>query len=106
MAQKKYSAKAREKFADAQFNLYNFLSTGLVAAILLVPLGAVLSRLVLPGDDGGSIIEAALNIPPLEAALFIALYLLVLWLAASARDKAMSIYTELYPDADCPNSGT
>ncbi|KAB8172889.1 hypothetical protein FKV24_014465 [Lysobacter maris] len=95
--------KSREKFADSLFTLSNCLAIGLVATILLAPMGAVFRALTTPGDEASSLLAALDDIPPLEAVGFVALYLLVVWLAVSSREHALSIYTELYPDADQPD---
>ncbi|MCF7221934.1 hypothetical protein [Marilutibacter chinensis] len=103
MARRKHSSKSREKFADSLFTLSNGLVIGLTATLLLAPLGAVFRALATPGDETSSLLEAMNGIPPREALAFVALYLLVVWLAVSSREHAMSIYTELHPDADDPD---
>ncbi|QDH70788.1 hypothetical protein [Marilutibacter alkalisoli] len=98
--QKKHSSRSREKFADSLFTLSNGLIIGLMATLLLAPLGAVFRALVTPGDEASSLFEAVKDIPSFEALVFVVLYLLIVWLAVSSREHAMSIYTELHPDAD------
>lgn len=98
MAKKNHSRKAREKFADSLFSLSNLLFSGLLAAILLVPLGALLKALVTRGDDTTSILSAIAELPPGEAMAFVAVYVAVVGLGGFARREAMAIYSELHPD--------
>lgn len=98
MSLSKYSRKARERFADHLFSLATSLVTGFTTVLLIAPLGLALSALFRPGDETEGFFEALVTIPPLEGAMFVAIYLAVVWLSVSARTQAMKIYTELYPD--------
>lgn len=100
MSAKKYSAKAREKFADSLFSLSNTLFTGLLVSVLLMPLAALLRALIIPGDDTVSVLKAATELSPGEVGVFILVYVTVVVLGSFSRSEAMRIYSELHPDAD------
>ena len=100
MRLKDYSPRAQEKFADSLLSMSNFLFCGVLATLLIAPMGALLKMMLSPDEIQISVFAAALNLPASTAFAFVLLYLLVIGLGFFARKDAMQIYSRLYPRVD------
>jgi len=97
----RYSRKAQEKFADSLLAMSNVLFSGVLVTLLVAPMAAVAkAMLATDPEQTTSLLRSVLNLRPLEALVFVVLYMVVIFLGFEARREAMKIYSRLHPDAD------